>query len=233
MTTRRIIAGALAGLAVAGAHADTVLVGTQFSSILAYNTETGETTFRGFCAGPVDSMTVIGDTLYLGDDFGSVYSFDLNTNILTGAFPVSVDASAMATDGESLFVSDTTGEIQKIDPANGVVLDSLVTPFGQLTCLGVHWGYLYHGGLSTIAERASLHDDFDASSFDLFAVCGGAINSMTFAGLDVILGATNGSIYRYDEFAGQFIGYYEASVDAVAITALTGGRLLIADSSGR
>ncbi|USN98162.1 MAG: PQQ-binding-like beta-propeller repeat protein [Phycisphaeraceae bacterium] len=234
MSTRRCIMGALAGIAVAAAaHADTVLIGTQFSSILAYNTETGAATFRGFCAGPVHSMAVIGDTLYLGDDFGSVYSFDLNTNLLTGAFPVSVDATAMATDGEVLFIADSGGEIQKVDPQTGAVLDTLQTQFGQLTSLGVHWGYLYNGGLSTVAERASLFDDFDASSFDIFSVCGGAINSMTFSGIKVILGSTNGTIYRYDEFHGDNIGYYAGGTDSVGVAALTGNRLLIADSSGQ
>lgn len=232
MKIRHTILAAATALATI-AHADTVLIGTAFTSILEYDTETGQTAFRGFCAGPIDSMAVIGDTLYLGDDFGSVYTFDLNTNLLTGAFPVSVDAAAMATDGEVLYIADTTGEIQKVDPQSGAVLDSLTVPFGSLTSLGVHWGYLYHGGLTTIAERASLHDDFDASSFSLFAVCGGAINSMTFSGLDVFLGATTGDIYQYDEFQGQFDGYYQTDVDAVAMTALTGGRLLIADSSGR
>lgn len=232
MNIRHCILAAAAGLS-ALAHADTVLVGTRFTSILEYDSVTGQATFRGFCAGPVDSMAVIGDTLYLGDDFGSVYSFDLNSNLLTGAFPVSVDAAAMATDGEMLFIADSGGEIQKIDPANGAVIDSLTVPFGPITSLGVHWGYLYYGGLLTIAQRASLHGDFNTSNFEFFAACGGAINSMTFAGLNIFLGATTGDIYKYDEFQGMFDGYYQTSVDAVAMTALTGGRLLIADSSGR
>lgn len=232
MTTRLCLLAAATGLATL-AHADTVLIGTRFTSILAYDTETGTASFRGFCAGPVDSMAVIGDTLYIGDDFGSVYSFNLNSNSLTGAFPVSVDAAAMATDGEVLFIANSSGVIQKVNPEGGAVLDSVTVPFAPLTSLGVHWGYLYHGGLSTVAERASLHDDFDASSFNLFTVCGGAINSMAFAGLNVFLGATNGTIYRYDEFLGESGGYYQTDVNAVAMTALTGGRLLIADASGR
>lgn len=235
MTSNATIA-ALSALALAGlaapAMAETVLIGTQFSSILAYDTETGDVSFRGFCAGPVDSMTAMGDTLYLGDDFGQIYSFDLNTNQLVGSFPVAGDAAAMTNDGASLLVGDTAGEIQKIDPGTGAVLDSVQVNSFSLTSLGVHWGNLYHGGLSTVAERAPLAGAFEPGAFDLFAVCGGAINSMTFAGIDVVLGATNGSIYRYDEFNGTYANVHFVGVDAVGIAALTGGRVLVADSSG-
>lgn len=228
------IFGALAGVAFPAppAAAETVLIGTQFSSILAYDTETGEISFRGFCAGPVDSMTKMGDTLYLGDDFGQVYSFDLVTNQLVGAFPITGDAAAMANDGEALLVADSGGEIQKIDPATGIVLDSLTTQFGNVSAIGVHWGNFYYGGLNTIAERMSLADAFEPSSFELFAVCGGAINSMTFAGIDAVLGSTNGSMYRYDEFNGTYADVHFVGVDAVAMATLPRGRVLVADSSG-
>jgi len=223
---------ALAACAAAPAAADTVLIGTQNSSILNYDTDTGEVTFRGVCAGPVDSMTSIGDTLYLGDNFGSVYSFDLNTNLLVGSFPVSGDANAMTTDGDFLYVGDSGGEIQKINPVTGAVADSLNTPFTGLTALGVHWGNIYYGGLSTIAERASLSDPFDASSFQFFAACGGSINSMTFSGINVVIGALDQKIYRYDEFNGTYANVLHVGMDCVGVAALTGGRILIADSSG-
>jgi hypothetical protein len=224
----------LAAAAIAPASlADTVLIGTQFRSILAYDTDTGGVTFLGVCAGPVHSMAAIGTTLYLGDDFGSVYGFDLDTNLLTGAFPISVDAAAMTTDGQWLYVADTDGEIQKIDPETGAVVASVDTGFFSLTSLAVHWGHIYHGGLSTIAERANLHDDFSADAFQWFTACGSQINSMAFAGLEVMLGGIDGRIYRYDETVGAANGYYQAPVDSVAMVALTGNRALIADSNGR
>lgn len=231
-TTTAMLAATLA-FAAAHATADTVLIGTQNSSILAYNTDTGTVTFRGLCAGPVSALTSIGDTLYIGDEFGKVYSFDLNTNLLVGSFPVSVDAVAMATDGEALLIADTDGEIQRIDPDTGVVLTTVSTSFGAVTSLGAHWGNLYYGALNTIAERVPMEIAFPDNNFELFAACGGAINSMAFSGLNVVLGSLNGSIYRYDEFNGTYANVHSVGVDAVGLAALTGGRLLVADSSGR
>ena len=231
-TPTALLAAAIAAAApVAGA--DTVLIGTQNSSILAYDTETGTVSFRGLCAGPVSALTSIGDTLYIGDDFGSVYSFDMGTNLLVGSFPVNIDAAAMAADGESIFVADTGGEIQKIDPSTGTVLTAVNGTFGTVTSLGAHWGNLYYGGLNTIAERAPMEFAFPENNFELFAVCGGAINSMAFSGLNVVLGSLNGNIYRYDEFNGTYANVHSVGVDSVGLAALTGGRLLVADSSGR
>ena len=222
---------ALAGLA-ASASADTVLVGTTTGKLFDYDTESGSVTFRTFAGPSVEAMTRIGSRLYYSDGEGVIIVLDLDQNTVVDSFVASVDAAALSTDGTWLYAADTDGEIQKLDPATGALVDSVTTVFGQVTRLGVHWGNLYYGGLNTIAERAPLADAFAGNNFQFFAACGGAINSMSFSGLTVVLGSLNGKIYRYDEFNGLYFQDHFVGSDATGLTALVGGSVLVADSSG-
>ena len=214
------------------AAADTVLIGTASGNLYEYDTDTAAVSLRTPAGPSIEAMTHIGQRLYYSDGAGTVIVMDLTIPTVVESFFTTVDAAALATDGTWLYAADTDGEIQKLDPADGSVVGSTTTVFGGVTSLGTHWGNLYYGGLNTIAERSPLAEAFPDNNFQFFAACGGAINSMSFSGLTVVLGSLNGKIYRYDEFNGVYFQDHFVGSDAIGLATLVGGRVLIADSSG-
>ncbi len=232
------IAIAAAGLALATAgvaHAEILLLAGNQGVIHQLDTDTGEVTFRGVCAGPVSSMVVSDNTLYLGDENGSVYAFDVDTNLVAGAFNVPADASAMSWIGDQLVVADSGGEILYIDTDSHQVVDSTEVISTDITAMGLDAGGLFVGGQSTLAVRSHIGQD----DFTFFAACGSMINSMAFGPDTMFLagtgfaGPTDGTVYLFDKFAGgiEYSGTHSVESDVTAMVSL-GRTLYIAGSDG-
>ncbi len=238
-TPRRSLATlAIAGLAISSAtttQAEILLLAGSQGVIHQLDTETGEVTFRGVCAGPVNSMVVHDETLYLGDENGTVYAFDVNTNFITSAFSVPADASAMSWIGEELVVADSAGEIFYIDSTTHEVLDSTQITDTDITAMGLDAGGIFVGGQSTIAVRSNIGQQ----NFAFFAACGSLINSMAFGPDTMYLGgiafggSASGTVYLFDKFEGgvQYTGTHPVESDTTAMVAV-GQTLYIAGTDG-
>lgn len=218
--------------AFSAAQAERVLVGSEWGTVVELDTDTGLTTFRGVCGGPITSMASAAGSLYLGDTWGRVYILDLETDLLTGNFMTDIDVRALAATEEAIFVGGADGELQRFDPETYEMVGSAVLSWTDISSLVIVGNELFSGGLSTFAQRAPIDQALDTSAQTFFAACGGSISSMAAQGEDLFLGATNGSVYRYGMATGSLGGYYQAGVDSRAMIALPGGRLLIADSDG-
>ena len=235
-STRLTLAAAGLALAITGvAQAEILLLAGNQGVIHQLDTDTGEVTFRGVCAGPVSSMVVSDATLYLGDENGSVYAFDVNTNLVTGAFNVPADASAMSWIADQLVIADSGGEIFYVDTVSNQIVDSTVITTTDITAMGLDAGGLFVGGQSTLALRSHIGQD----DFTFFAACGSMINSMAFGPDTMFLagtgfaGPTDGTVYLFDKFAGgiEYSGTHSVESDVSAMVSL-GRTLFIAGTDG-
>ncbi|MDF1869932.1 MAG: PQQ-binding-like beta-propeller repeat protein [Phycisphaerales bacterium] len=235
ITTTSLAIAALMCAAATTTQAEILLLAGNQGVIHQLDTDTGEVTFRGVCAGPVNSMVVHDQTLYLGDENGSVYAFDANTNLVTSAFSVPADASAMSWIGEELVVADSAGEIFYIDSTTHQVLDSTPIVNTDITAMGLDAGGIFVGGQSSIAVRSNIGQE----NFAFFAACGSLINSMAFGPDTMYLGgitfggSTAGTVYLFDKFAGgiEYAGTHPVPSDTTAMVAV-GQTLYIAGTDG-
>ena len=205
------------------------------SAVYQLDTVTEQVEFRGFIGGPINALVVQGETLYNGSHHGIIYSYDLPTNQQFDAISVSGDANAMASlDGE-LVVADSSGEISFVDPANGIVSNTIHSAVTDITAIGIDAGGLFVGGFSSLAERTHIGQD----NFEVFAVCGSMINSMAF-GPDTLFiggiafgGAAEGTVYLFDKFEGgvDYLGTFDVDSDATSMV-FADGMLYIGGSSG-
>jgi len=231
------ILSATSGIAMlAGiASAETVLFAGAQGVIHELDTTTGELSFRGVCSGPVSSMVVHDGTLYLGDHNGIVYSYDVSTDQLNGSILTNSDVNAMTWLGDQLVVADSAGEILNIDVLSNEVLSTLNVVGTDITAIGFDAGGLFVGGHSSLAQRTHIGQE----NFQFFAACGSMINSMAF-GSDTLYiggiafgGATQGTVYLFDKFAGgvEYTGTHEIDTDATAMV-YSDSMLYIAGTDG-
>jgi outer membrane protein assembly factor BamB len=238
-STQRTLIG-LAGLATiiatpANAQAETIIFAGNQGVIHQLDTQTGEVTFRGVCAGPVSSMTVHDNTLYLGDQSSVVYAYDVETNLVTNAFAIPGDANAMTWLGDELVVADSSGTVHYIDATTQELNRSTTVAGTDITTIGIDAGGLFVGGLSSLAVRSHIGQD----NFQFFAACGSQVNSMAFGpdtmflGGIAFFGAEAGTIYLFDKFEGG-VNYTNTHAVDSDVTAMVhaDSMLYIAGSDG-
>jgi outer membrane protein assembly factor BamB len=233
--TTTIVAAALCA-GVQSADADSILFAGTQGIVRALDTDTGEVSFRGVCAGPVSSMAVHADTLYLGDQNGAIYIYDLNANLVTGAFLIpDSDANAMAWLGDELVVANSVGRLDYVDPSSGDVNHSVPINNTDITTMGIDAGGLFVGGHSSLAMRAHIGQD----NFQFFAACASSVQSMAFNADTMFLsgiaffGAEAGTVYIFDKFEGgvNYSNTFPVNSDANATLAM-GGLLYIGGTDG-
>ncbi len=223
-------------LALAGqASAENILIAGSEGVIRQLDTQSGEISVRGACAGPVSSMIVNNNTLYLGDNNGSVYTFDTTTNTLNGVISIPGDANALSWLGENLVIGDSSGSLSYYSTATNEIVATTVVPGTDITAIGLDAGGIFVGGHSTLAVRSHIGQD----NYEFFAACGSMINSMAFGPQTMFLGgiafggAEAGTVYLFDKFAGgiEYSGTYSVDSDTTSMV-VADGMLFIGGSDG-
>ena len=84
--------------------------------------------YAGICLGPIQALALSDSTIYAGDLVGAVARFDLATGDFMGASFIPHSVTALAWDGDGVLASEQNGTIWRLNPVNGAILDSLISP---------------------------------------------------------------------------------------------------------
>lgn len=203
-----------------------LMVGGPDTLIHRSNPAQGPFTLVGACGGVVDSMTTLGDTTYIGDVNGRIYVHRPSTGI-GYAFDVASDATALAIHAGDLLVAGTNGAVLRYDLATGMLTGSLPVsiPVHAMLRVGNH---LFVGSHFGVVQRADLST---GGPFSFWGTCGGPIDGLATDGTALILGTTNGVVYRIGLIDQQVYTNFSVGNDITAL-GMSLGHLLVGDSTG-
>jgi hypothetical protein len=126
-----------------------------------------------------------------------------------------------------LVVGSATGPIRRIDPQTGAVVGSFNAPAGGVHAMWVEGDTLFTGANNTFVNKGNAL----TGGFTFLTACGGAVDSMTFANGELILGTTGNTVYRINPASGAYYGTFQHAEPQTAIVS-DGQTLLIASGTG-
>lgn len=186
--------------AAATAGAQVLYVGGPDGVIRRGHPVFGDFQFAGVCGGPIDSMALDGEDLFIGDTNGNIYHYDASQNFVTYAFTLDTDATGLAVLGGAIFVSDSDGTVIQADKVTGQIIGTTTAP-APVHALHMIGTTLYAGSPFGVAFR---RDVLGGPDWEFFGTCGGPVESLASDPEALILGTSDGSIYRID-FATQSV----------------------------
>ncbi len=231
MTRNRTNTLCLTLLALAGvagtAEAGDLYFAADAGIIWHFDTDTGTVGQGVSCGGAVEGLALQGRDVLAASADGNIYRVDLDTGAFKDVIPVSGSPLSLTRWGNTLYLTTSNGDMQWLDADDGSVIDTYYVHdplqatmlFGNRIFTGSHSTAVY---VSPIGEM----------DFQFFTACGGSVNSITTNGVDVVIGALQGTVYIYDATNGNYKGTFAVQSDCVGV-AFVDDRLFIAGSDGK
>lgn len=220
-------AAALAATSGALAQGGRLHVGSLNGLVHHTFTGNGSFQFSGLCSGPIRAMVANGTELLLGSTDGFVYRFDIATGFVNGQFQLPTPPTAMAMHNGVLIVGAATGPVHRVNPETGAVLGSFNAPIGGVHAMFVQGDTLFVGANNSFVNKGSAL----TGGFQFLTACGGAVDSMTIANGELVLGTMTNTVYRVNTGTGAYYGTFQLPEAQTAIVA-DGPNLLISSPTG-
>jgi len=218
--------GAFAALLpLSPARADDLFVGSPTTLIQQGNPFNGALQGIGACGGAAQSMTLDGDVLLIGDPSGHVYRKAPADLFVGYAYDVPNDAQGLAMHGGDLLSVGTDGTIVRVASDTGAVLDTMTAPIDHLSAILVAGDDVYVGSSFGVVQKGSAN----TGGFQFWGTCGGPIHSLAKDATHLIVGSSNGMIYRINLGSQAVDTSFAAPNDAQAMV-VQGGDLLVGGS---
>jgi hypothetical protein len=215
----------LAGLAGAAGAGDLYVAGNA-GQIWHFDTATGTLDSPVSCGATVEGLALQGRDVLAASTDSTIYRIDLDTGAFKDFYPVVGQPLSLARWGNTLYVTTTNGDMQWLNADDGSTIDTYYV-HDPLEATMLFGNRIFTGSHST-AVYASPVGEMD---FQFFTACGGSVNSITTNGVDVVIGALQGTVYIYDATNGSYKGTWHVQSDCVGV-AFVDDRLFIAGSDG-
>ncbi|MCE9596111.1 MAG: PQQ-like beta-propeller repeat protein [Planctomycetes bacterium] len=176
----------------------------------------------GACGGQAQSMVLDGQDLYIGDVLGRIYVRDHSTGVLLYAYDAPNDAQALLIHNGNLLVGGSDQTVARLDKNTGQVLSTIQAPV-PVTAMALDGDMLYLGSSFGIVQRC---DANTGAGMQFFGSCGGPVNSLVLDPTHMILGASNGFIYRVNRVTQQIDTSFAAGNDCEALVLHVGDILV-------
>jgi len=218
---------ALAGMLTAGASAGDLYFAADAGIVWHFDTDTGTIGSGVSCGGVAEGIALQGRDVLIASADHNIYRIDLDTGAFKNVMPVDGAPLSLTRWGNTLYVTTINGDMQWLNADDGSVIDTYYVHdplqatmlFGNRIFTGSHSTAVY---VSPIGEM----------NFQFFTACGGSVNSITTNGIDVVIGAVQGTVYIYDATNGNYKGTWSVPSDCVGV-AFVDDRLFIAGSDGK
>jgi hypothetical protein len=210
------------------ARADDLYVASATTVIQQGNPFSATFTVVGACGGAAQALTLNGDILLIGDQLGRIYKKGPTDSFISYAgYDVPNDAQGLAMHGGNLLTVGTDGTIIRVDAITGAVLDTM-TASVPLTAILVSGDDVFVGSSLGVVQKGHATN----GGFQFWGTCGGPVNSIARDATHLIVGASNGVVYRLDLATQQVATSFSVPNDAQALV-VQGNDLLVGGSDSK
>lgn len=216
----------IAGAAGAAAAGDLYVAGDA-GIIWQFDTATGQLDNPVSCGATVEGLALQGRDILAASTDSSIYRLDLDSGALEDVIPLAASPLSLVRWGNTLYVTTVNGDMQWIRADDGSLIDTYYLQ-DTLHATMLFGNRIFTGGHSTFVYDSPVGE----MDFEFFTACGGSVNSITTNGVDVVIGALQGTVYIYDATTGGYKGTWSVPSDCVGV-AYVDDRLFIAGSDGK
>ena len=208
------------------ASAGDLYVAADAGIIWHFDTDTGVVDHPVSCGGVVQGLALQGRSVFAAASNNSVYKINLDSGAFEGTWATNGSPLSLTRWGSTLYLTTTAGDMQWLNASDFSLIDTYYTQ-DPLEATVLFGNTIFTGSLSTFVYTSPIGD----LDFNFFTACGGSVNSMTTDGTDLIIGATQGTVYFYDAQTGVYKATFAVPSDCVGINYVD-GKLFIAGSDG-
>lgn len=214
-------------LLAASVSAGDLYIAGDAGIIWHFDTDTGALDQPVSCGATVQGLAVQGRDILAASSDNKIYRIDLDTGAIENTILTNGSPLSLTRWGNTLYLTTTTGDMQWLHADDGSLIDTYYTndPLQATVLFG---NTIFTGSWSTAVYTSPIGD----LTFDFFTACGGSVNSMTTDGVDLIIGAREGTVYFYDAVTGNYKATFAVASDCVGISYVD-GKLFIASSDGK